>query len=272
MSENDSTPSDSLRPRTKKDRSPNYPSLTFPDAAEKAETLWRAEKRHPMSLDIAADHLGYSNGKNGAFQSTISALRKYGLVESERGDVRVTDEANQLFIYPEGTPERVAIQRKLAMRPPLFGEVLKKFSDGLPSDANLRAKLQVESGFASPEAAETFIRALRSALELTGTDVTLGSGQSSSDTKELDPPIVSLDPPSQPEPPSSHMTSRGTTQGRPQSPVSPVGTGETPVERHSWKLGEGVWADVTITGTLTARSFEKLIRYVQLIDVSGETE
>ena len=43
-----------------------------------------------------------------------------------------------------------------------------------------------------------------------------------------------------------------------------------PTEKHTWKLGNGVWADITITGGLSPRAFEKLKKYVDLIDVSEE--
>jgi hypothetical protein len=41
-------------------------------------------------------------------------------------------------------------------------------------------------------------------------------------------------------------------------------------EQHKWKLADGVWAEITITGRLDANGFDKLKKYVALIDVSSD--
>ena len=56
--------------------------------------------------------------------------------------------------------------------PSLFVEVLTKFPDGLPSDANLRARLQTDEwGFTNEKAADNFIAALREAVEIANENV-----------------------------------------------------------------------------------------------------
>jgi hypothetical protein len=251
--------------KTKRDRSPNYPSLTFTDSLGKTEVLYRHEKKHPMAPDVAAAHLGYSNAKNGAFMSVISALRKYGLVEGVGGDVRVSDDASLLYIYPADAPERAAVASRLAMRPALFGEVLNKFPGGLPSDANLRAKLQHEWAFASGEAADAFIRALRDAVRVAALDGSGGGDETSDASSARESEFV-------PQPPHSAPATGGYNPPPAAPPPAHHAPG-TPMEKHAWKLADGVWADITITGTMNRRALEKLKKYVDLIDFSDdETE
>jgi hypothetical protein len=43
-------------------------------------------------------------------------------------------------------------------------------------------------------------------------------------------------------------------------------------ERHAWKLGNGVWAEITITGTLSAKRLAKLKGYIDLLDAEDDDE
>ncbi len=248
-------------PKPRRDRSPNYPALTFTDAVEKTGILFEKEKKHPIPLDVAAQHLGWSNAKNGAFQPAISALRKYGLVENVGADVRVTDDAAKIFIYPKGDRETVEVMQRLVMKPALFGEVLAKFQGGLPSDETLRAKLRAEWNFASVAAADTFIRALRNAVAVRD-----GLGGA-----PVDAPVTRGENGAGSDPEEERSVTPNDQSGRAKERADDTSDrGAATSERHSWKLGDGVWADIRITGTLTARAFEKLKRYVDLIDVTED--
>ena len=148
---------------SKRDRSPNYPSMTFTEALAATRKIWDKEKRHLMSADLASQHLGYKK-TNGVTLPMLAAMKKYGLIVTSGKEVRVSDDANTIFLYPEGSPESLTIIKRLAVLPSLFVEVLAKFPDGLPSDANLRARLQTEWRFATQKAADNFIKALREAV------------------------------------------------------------------------------------------------------------
>lgn len=176
--------------------------------------------------------------------------------------MRVSDAANQLFIYPPDSAERAGIVSTLAMRPQLFGEVLKKYPEGLPSDANLRAKLQLDWGFASTDAADTFIRALRDSMRVASVDQAPKQKEDSGNGngQEVDP-MTLPNPEGQANPPLPGQ--------KPPLPAPPL-PAPPRTEKHTWKLGEGVWADITITGGLSPKSFAKLKKYVELIDVSEE--
>lgn len=244
-----------------RDRSPNYPALTFTDALAKAEVLWKQEKKSPMSKDIAAAHMKYASRKSGSFKTAISALKKYGLVEGRGEDVRVTEDAHRVFVYEPDAPERKQIIGKLAMKPTLFSEVLAKFPGGLPSDANLRSKLQIEWNFASVEASDTFIKALRDALKVASVDRPVEEGHSSGESDSQEEQEMPLDP-------STDHGRSGQARGATPPPPAVPGQPSTNREQHAWKLGEGVWAQITITGDLTPKSFDRLKKYVDLIEVT----
>jgi hypothetical protein len=239
-------------------RSPNYPAITFAEALQKAHVLWEADQRNTMTTEVAAEHMGYSNSKNGSFLGTISAMRKYGLVDYTGGEVRVSEDAHKAFVYPDGAAERMTILRALAMRPAIFGDVMKAYPNGLPSDANLRAKLRLDWGFSSAEAADALIRALRESIRYA----------------QLDASPVTPDNSAQVDPSGGvQVTLNGQTQGASGGPG-----GKQPVlpkpgtEKHAWKLAEGVWAEVIITGGLNAKTFAKLKKFVDLLDTSDAEE
>jgi len=64
--------------------------------------------------------------------------------------------------------------------------------------------------------------------------------------------------------PASNSSSEGVPHPPPPPSTSKIGT-----ETHKWKLADGVWAEITITGAMGLNGFEKLKRYVDLIDVSS---
>jgi hypothetical protein len=148
-----------------KDRSPNYPAISFTEALERAKKVHDQEQRHPVSPEIAAQHMGYKK-LTGTSYPVIAALKRYGLVEKVKKDIRISDDAHFVFVHPEGHPDREEVIRRLAMMPELFNQVLAEFPGGLPSDVNLRAKLRTKWNFASDGAADSFIKSLRESVRI----------------------------------------------------------------------------------------------------------
>src|SRR5262245_28522423 len=92
-------------PSRSKDRSPNFPALTWMMAVAGARKIWESEKKHPLSQELAAKHLGYK-GLSGASLPAIAALKQYGLlVADSASDVRISDEAHTMFLYPAESEE-----------------------------------------------------------------------------------------------------------------------------------------------------------------------
>ena len=242
----------------KRDRSPNYPSLTFKEALAAAKKIWDQDKKHPVSVTLASQHLGYKQ-ENGVTLPMIASMKRYGLLVSAGKDVRISDEANTIFLYPEDAPEAIAVIKRLAMLPTLFGKVLEKFPDGLPSDANLRARLQDEWNFASPKAADNFIKALREAVALAGENEVAGGDPVVDNGGQVDkePSMTQSQPVTIKPPPGTVMPSRPTVPAS----FSPPGTQSRP-----WNLGGGTIMMVAIPNGLTPANIERLKKYVAVLE------
>jgi hypothetical protein len=259
----DKPESDSLQtmPGTgRRDRSPNYPSLTFSEALTATKKIWDQDKRHPVSVTLAAQHLGYKQ-ENGVTIPMMASMKRYGLLIPAGKDLRVSDDANTIFLYGQDTPEGLAVIKRLAMLPALFTQVLEKFPDGLPSDANLRARLQDEWGFASPKAADKFIESLRQAVALTSKDGVAGSDQVVDNGVQVneEQPMTHTQETALRTPPAASTQSRSSIP-HPMSSSPQSGTQSRP-----WNLGGGAIMTVTIPNTLTQKNIEKLRKYVEAL-------
>lgn len=149
-----------------KDRSPNYPSYTLTDSIELVQKLYERERRTRVSAEVAAKALGWG-GLSGASRGALAALRQYGLIESGRDGVRVSDEAIEILHQPADSKERAMAVRAAALNPPLFAELMKSHAHA--SDEALRAHLITKRKF-SPDGAGRFVTSFRDALVLAGPD------------------------------------------------------------------------------------------------------
>jgi len=249
--------------KRKKERSPPYPSITFKEALEKAKKLFDKEKKLPTAPDVIARHLGYKSANNGAFIPTLSALKKYGLLVGADGDdMRLSDDAFAVFVHPEGAPERLAILKRLAMMPSIFQAVMQKYPNGLPSDESLRTKLQLDFGFKSQEAADTLIRALRASVALAGLDLPGGQEQDDGAANGTEEPSLHATP-------TIQNPIQTTNPPDPRHPAKEIAKSH---ERHVWKLGDGVWAEIVVNGALTEKRLQRLKKYIELLDFDEDEE
>lgn len=229
----------------KKGRSPNFPMLTFSEALAYARKIYEKDRTNTVSNDLAAQHIGFS-GETGASLGALAALKRYGLLEVVGGDVRISNDAKVICVHPSNTDDEEvdAIVRRLAMLPPLFTKVLDAF-DELPSNDNLRAKLQSNWSFASAKAADTFIRALREAVSIRdgGLARTVPRVENS---------------------PENPMHSTDNQQIRVQIPAVRAGTQARP-----WDLGGGAIVTVVIPDKLTKKNIEKFKKYIAALEVEA---
>lgn len=146
-------------------RSPNYPQVSLPEAISRVAQVFMKEHRHPAPKEVVVQHLGYG-GVNGASLGTLSALSKYGLLERDGDDYRVSDRAIAI-LHPESDAEKAEAIREASQSPALFSELLGHFQGRLPSDENLRSYL-VRRGFA-PNSLDGVISVLRDTMEFVST-------------------------------------------------------------------------------------------------------
>jgi hypothetical protein len=130
-------------------RSPRYPNIPLGEAIIKAKAIYHKEHMSPLSPAVAAEAMGYS-GINGSSLKTISALRKYGLLEGRGDDVRISKDAQTLVIDDMDSPDFRAAVRRCALNPELFSELRRQFP-GQASERNIAVFLE-KQGF-KPDAA-----------------------------------------------------------------------------------------------------------------------
>ena len=145
----------------KRIRSPNYPAISLPAAIDKIRALYDAQHTHAPPREVIAKNIGY-NSLNGASATVISALNKYGLLQREGEDLKVSERALRILI-PHSNDERAAAIKEAAEDPPLFGELTERFPGQAPNEALLRNYL-LRKSFA-PSAVSGVITAYRETSE-----------------------------------------------------------------------------------------------------------
>jgi hypothetical protein len=146
----------------RKERSPNYPSVALTQAVDLAVKFYEKEKRTAVAPEVAAKALGYG-ALSGTARTMIGALRQYGLLDSSKDGLRISDLAMDIIHNPLGSVDRTRALKEAAMRPPLIVELFGSHADA--SDDSLRAYLITKRKFA-PDATGRFIPAFREAIQI----------------------------------------------------------------------------------------------------------
>jgi hypothetical protein len=144
-------------------RSPAYPFVSLSEALEKAEAVFRQDKRAWTTPEAILSHLDFSAG-SGKARRIISAMRQFGLLDEEAGKYRISEGAFKIINLSADSPERWNLIRLAALNPPIIGRTLEIFEGELPSDATLKDHLITEENF-NPDSVDVFIRALRETLD-----------------------------------------------------------------------------------------------------------
>jgi hypothetical protein len=154
-----------------KGRSPAYPAISLEKAIQRVRQLYIRDKQYAIPVSSLPDIWGY-NSLNGPASLTISALKKFGLVNDEGAKderrIKVTDSAVHILNHPSSDARAEAI-RNAALLPPIHRELWEAYGASLPSDANLEWRLTRERGFTETGAKE-FIREWRETMEFAGID------------------------------------------------------------------------------------------------------
>lgn len=177
------------------------------------------------------------------------------LSTGKKKDIRVSDDAHFIFVHPETHSDRTKMMGKLAMSPALFGKILGAFSDDLPSDENLIAKLQTDEwGFKSEEAARAVVRALRDAVRVSN------EGEIPSDSSADNNGKIIEDPTS-----TNQNGSAMKLPAWPQ-PLSRMGHSPEPgAISRQWEIAEGRFASVSLPPNPTVTDVEVLEEFLGLL-------
>lgn len=229
-------------------KSPNYPAIGLTQAIELIRVLWEKEKRTPVTADVAVKAIGYAS-LNGASLTRLSALKKYGLLESEGKKVRISQLAIRILHEIAGSEAHQLAIREAAFKPELFKELAASHADG--SDTGIRSHLMVDKDF-SEAGAQNFIAAFRDTMRLVNQS---DSGYSSDKKDEEDSAMAGTAPARETTPRA--IIPDTLDQVRPQVPQRPT--------VHSWVLSKDVSVELRIAGDLrTKAEAERLRQYVDL--------
>ena len=164
----------------KRTRSPNYPSISLPDALQRLKGLWDSIQGHAAPREVVASGIGYAK-LHGASATAISALQKYGLLERS-GDGLKISERGKKYLQPLSEDERSGAIREAAMEPVLFSELNKQFPGGTRNDELLRNYLS-RQGY-SQSALPHVLHAYRDTLDLVEQNLRNYNGKSEKPSAE----------------------------------------------------------------------------------------
>jgi hypothetical protein len=147
-------------------KSPRAPSIPLEEALDKALRVYEKEKRYPAPTEVVAQDMGYKSANNGAALSALASLRYFGLLEKpEDGKLAVSKDVEN-YQYAPDLKIKSELLLKWLRAPAIFADLLDRYPEGLPSDANLRFDL-INRGF-SPAAGDSAISVFRRSAEFAG--------------------------------------------------------------------------------------------------------
>jgi hypothetical protein len=231
-------------------RSPNYPSISLPEAIALTKKIFDAERQALMTHEVAAGAMGYT-ALHGPARRKVAALRKYGLLDASGTNVRVSSHA-MAILHPKTDAEKAAAIRNAALRPELYQELAAETG---ASDANLKATL-IRRGFL-PDSAAKAVASFRASMSLVTSE---SAGYDDADEEESG--VIES-----PEVKSSQVRNRGMA-GLAQS-LPP----QTTSAEFAWLLPKGVQVEVRFRGgPFTKDGLRVLRRYLDVVEMAIEEE
>lgn len=176
-----------MEPRS---RSSNAPNIGLREAVERVRALHQQVGQSPHDREVVARGIGYKS-LSGASAMTISALRKYGLLEGRSEEIRVSDRA-MAILHPHSDDEKQDAILAAAAEPEIFRELASKFPDHRANDELLRNYL-VRSGY-SPQAVNGIISVYKETAEFVGG---IDGGYDSAPKGETEPNPMNANPSAQ---------------------------------------------------------------------------
>ena len=145
-------------------RSPHYPSVGLPDAVAKAERLYEGVGTAGASPESAAKLIGYSKN-HGTARMTVSALKKFGLLEDRNGRLVPSRLTLELANFAPTHPRHSAALRAAALSPTAYRDVYTRYRPHgvLPPDDVLAPELVTDAGFL-PDKVGGFLSDFRASL------------------------------------------------------------------------------------------------------------
>lgn len=147
-------------------KSPRAPSMALNEALDRAIKVYEKERLHAAPVEVIANNIGYKSANNGSAMAAIASLRYYGLLERPKEGFLAVSKDVESFRFAPNEELRKELLSRFLKTPPLYADLLEKYSTGLPSDASLRYEL-IQRGFI-PAAAESALAAFKRSVEFVG--------------------------------------------------------------------------------------------------------
>lgn len=138
-------------------KSPRAPLIALDQAIERALNVYDQERLHAAPVDAVAQALGYKNANNGAALAAFASLRYFGLLQRPQDGFLAVSKAIETYKYAPDEQMKSQILLEFLKTPPLYQEILEKYSIGLPSSATLKYEL-IQKGFL-PQAVDAVLGA-----------------------------------------------------------------------------------------------------------------
>jgi hypothetical protein len=140
--------------------------MPLDEAIARVQKAYAKEQLRAAPTEVVAQNLGYKGANNGSALSALASLRYYGLLERPKdGHLAVSKDFERFKLAPDAL-QRQALLIGFLKQPQLYGQLLEKYENGLPSDADLRLEM-VQRGF-NAAAAEGAMATFRRSVEFVG--------------------------------------------------------------------------------------------------------
>jgi len=242
--------SDEKQPtNSKRQRSPNYPSISLDEAISRLKTIYDNDRRSFTTAEAVVSHLGYntSDARSGTSGRIIASLKHYGLLDEKDGQFRVSDDGYKILHLPEDSAERKELIQRTALSPTAFEKTFNYYQGELPSDTTLRSHLILHENF-NPDRVNSFIRVLRKTIEFA--DLSFSQKEDAKEIEVMNNEQEFVDK----QPVSSTPISNQVNNQNSQSPFAIPYDGEA----LKFRISRDSEVIVSFSGRVTQESIEKL--------------
>jgi hypothetical protein len=176
-----------LPSKSKRDRSPSYPSISLKTAMERLATLDEHFKRHPAPFAKAGLAWGMKVASSQA-SSTVAALKSYGLVDYEGSGadlkVNVTEDGLTYLRAQQDNIKREVL-RRAALKPKAIAKYWNEWGIPRPIDEVCLDELVLKGKFSQP-GARAFLKVYDATIAYAG----LASSDKIKDKGDIDSDIL----------------------------------------------------------------------------------
>jgi hypothetical protein len=149
---------DSIKNKSQRLRSPNYPSYSLRECVIFLERLYTKYKGNEIHTDDAIIQMGHSPTSSTASRA-LASLFSFGLLDS-RGTskskfVRASLLGQEILLEEENSLQRITLLQKALLTDSSMLSIYEKWGTDIPAEETIKKSLQIEMGY-SAEGAKRF--------------------------------------------------------------------------------------------------------------------